>query len=63
MVCLRPFNWRKKWAKDWQEVKYCSKRCAGHRIKQKTVITTVAEKSIVLPTKQVNNRMANKTVL
>ncbi|MBL6735003.1 MAG: DUF2256 domain-containing protein [Shewanellaceae bacterium] len=28
-VCQRPFTWRKKWAKDWPQVKYCSKRCAG----------------------------------
>ena len=28
-VCQRPFSWRKKWARDWAQVKYCSKRCAG----------------------------------
>lgn len=28
-VCQRPFAWRKKWARDWETVKYCSKRCAG----------------------------------
>lgn len=28
-VCQRPFSWRKKWARDWEAVKYCSKRCAG----------------------------------
>jgi len=27
--CGRPFAWRKKWARDWAQVKYCSKRCAG----------------------------------
>ncbi|WP_207903101.1 DUF2256 domain-containing protein [Rheinheimera sp. D18] len=27
--CQRPFSWRKKWQKNWLEVKYCSKRCAG----------------------------------
>jgi hypothetical protein len=27
--CKLPFEWRKKWAKDWENVKYCSKRCAG----------------------------------
>ncbi|MBC8271113.1 MAG: DUF2256 domain-containing protein [Gammaproteobacteria bacterium] len=27
--CNRPFAWRKKWAKDWQNVKYCSKQCRG----------------------------------
>ena len=25
--CLRPFAWRKKWARDWDEVRYCSDRC------------------------------------
>ncbi|ABG38682.1 zinc finger protein [Paraglaciecola sp. T6c] len=30
-VCQRPFSWRKKWQKDWEHVKYCSKRCAGNR--------------------------------
>jgi hypothetical protein len=27
IVCNRPFTWRKKWAKNWEEVKYCSDRC------------------------------------
>ncbi|GAQ79039.1 hypothetical protein KFL_000230190 [Klebsormidium nitens] len=27
IVCNRPFNWRKKWEKCWDEVKYCSERC------------------------------------
>ena len=26
-VCQRPFSWRKKWAKVWDSVKYCSKGC------------------------------------
>jgi hypothetical protein len=26
-ACGRPFAWRKKWAKDWDRVKYCSDRC------------------------------------
>ncbi|WP_306934287.1 DUF2256 domain-containing protein [Agrobacterium larrymoorei] len=26
-VCGRPFVWRKKWAKDWDHVKFCSQRC------------------------------------
>ncbi|WP_299289302.1 DUF2256 domain-containing protein [uncultured Mucilaginibacter sp.] len=25
--CGRPFAWRKKWEKCWEEVKYCSERC------------------------------------
>ncbi len=26
-VCQRPFTWRKKWAKVWENVIYCSERC------------------------------------
>jgi len=27
VTCGLPFSWRKKWAKNWPEVKYCSERC------------------------------------
>ena len=27
--CQRPFTWRKKWEKVWDEVLYCSDRCRG----------------------------------
>lgn len=30
--CQRPMVWRKKWAKVWEEVKYCSERCRRHRL-------------------------------
>lgn len=26
-ICGRPFVWRKKWARDWERVVYCSERC------------------------------------
>ena len=26
-ACGRPFVWRKKWARDWPQVRYCSDRC------------------------------------
>ncbi len=31
--CQLPFTWRKKWERDWEQVKYCSERCrlAGRR--------------------------------
>ncbi|MGH1441669.1 MAG: DUF2256 domain-containing protein [Cellvibrionaceae bacterium] len=29
IVCQRPFTWRKKWQRDWDKVKYCSKRCSS----------------------------------
>ena len=25
--CGRPFAWRKKWERSWDEVRYCSDRC------------------------------------
>ncbi len=27
VTCGRPFVWRKKWERNWAEVKYCSDRC------------------------------------
>jgi hypothetical protein len=33
-VCVRcglEFEWRKKWAKNWNEVKYCSERCRENK--------------------------------
>ena len=33
-VCVRcglEFEWRKKWAKNWSEVKYCSDRCRENK--------------------------------
>ncbi|MBO9348480.1 DUF2256 domain-containing protein [Chloroflexus sp. MS-CIW-1] len=31
VVCHRPFEWRKKWATCWQEIRYCSERCRRAR--------------------------------
>ncbi|WP_144186423.1 DUF2256 domain-containing protein [Elioraea rosea] len=30
-VCGRPFAWRRKWAKVWEEVRYCSDACRARR--------------------------------
>ncbi|MCP4191346.1 MAG: DUF2256 domain-containing protein [Planctomycetaceae bacterium] len=27
IVCHRPFSWRRKWARCWQQVRFCSDRC------------------------------------
>ena len=27
VTCGKPFEWRKKWARDWEKVLYCSQRC------------------------------------
>jgi hypothetical protein len=31
LVCEKPFSWRKKWEKNWQEVKYCSDACRKNK--------------------------------
>ena len=33
IVCNKPFSWRKKWEKDWDEVKYCSDKCRMNKPK------------------------------
>ncbi|RMR50260.1 hypothetical protein ALP84_04752 [Pseudomonas cichorii] len=30
-TCGLPFTWRKKWARCWDEVRYCSERCRRHK--------------------------------
>ncbi|MBL7813439.1 MAG: DUF2256 domain-containing protein [Saprospiraceae bacterium] len=30
-VCKRNFQWRKKWEKVWDDVKYCSDKCRKNR--------------------------------
>jgi hypothetical protein len=33
-VCNRPFAWRKKWARVWDEVKYCSEHCRSGKMSE-----------------------------
>ncbi|TAG45828.1 MAG: DUF2256 domain-containing protein [Betaproteobacteria bacterium] len=30
-VCQRPMTWRKSWAKNWEQVKYCSDKCRANK--------------------------------
>ena len=30
-ACGRPFSWRKKWARDWDQVRFCSDACRTGR--------------------------------
>ena len=32
--CGRPFTWRKKWERDWDQVKFCSDRCRAESKKK-----------------------------
>jgi len=31
VVCGLPFEWRKKWERDWETVLYCSERCKKNK--------------------------------
>ncbi|XWN35629.1 MAG: DUF2256 domain-containing protein [Roseivirga sp.] len=31
VVCQRPFSWRKKWARAWEQVQHCSERCKRYK--------------------------------
>jgi hypothetical protein len=30
-ACGRPFAWRRKWARDWEQVRFCSEACRSGR--------------------------------
>jgi hypothetical protein len=30
-ACGRPFAWRRKWARDWESIRYCSDACRTGR--------------------------------
>jgi hypothetical protein len=32
-ACGRPFSWRKKWERCWDEVQYCSEGCKKQKPK------------------------------
>jgi hypothetical protein len=34
-VCGRTITWRKKWERDWENVRYCSERCRGRKAEAK----------------------------
>ena len=45
LVCGREMTWRKSWAKNWDEVKYCSDACrANKRAAPATGTTTTSKK-------------------
>ena len=31
VACGRPMSWRKAWARNWDEVKFCSEACRRRR--------------------------------
>jgi hypothetical protein len=37
-ACGRPFRWRKKWERCWEEVRYCSDACRSGR-REKAILS------------------------
>ena len=46
-VCQRPFTWRKKWEKDWEQVIYCSERCRRGKYRDEQIYRTIFKWMIV----------------
>lgn len=44
-ICKRPFAWRRKWARDWERVRYCSKRCQREAKRHRTTSDGSADTS------------------
>ncbi|MCS6989507.1 MAG: DUF2256 domain-containing protein [Chloroherpetonaceae bacterium] len=38
--CHRPMTWRKAWAKNWDDVKYCSERCRAEAKRKRSTQTS-----------------------
>ena len=32
IVCGRSITWRKKWERDWENIRYCSDKCRGEKL-------------------------------
>lgn len=50
--CGRSIEWRKKWARDWDQVRYCSDACRRNRLTETdqrlelAIVTMLAERPI-----------------
>ncbi len=49
LACGRPFDWRRKWAKVWDEVKFCSDRCRVDARKSASTKASVSGNPGVVP--------------
>ena len=64
--CGRPFGWRKKWAKQWDEVRYCSERCRRRRRKpvdarlEEAIASMLADRSGSLCPSEVARRVGGE---
>lgn len=37
LSCGRTIQWRKKWERDWESVKYCSKACGKRKVSEQDI--------------------------
>lgn len=37
-ACGRDFQWRKKWANNWEDVKFCSKACSNMNLESLEIL-------------------------
>ncbi|MEM7705177.1 MAG: DUF2256 and DUF3253 domain-containing protein [Pseudomonadota bacterium] len=50
-VCGRVITWRKKWARDWDQVRYCSKACSQSGLRDEdqeleaAIVTLLSERA------------------
>ncbi|OEU12880.1 hypothetical protein FRACYDRAFT_163427, partial [Fragilariopsis cylindrus CCMP1102] len=52
VVCNRPFTWRKKWEKCWDEVTTCSKSCNASRKKEQQTVHDNSDSNAEVMTKK-----------
>lgn len=45
--CGKVMVWRKSWAKNWSDIRYCSDRCRNHRTRSE-----LYERTLVISCKQ-----------
>lgn len=51
VVCNRPMTWRRKWARTWDQVKYCSNACRRNKLKTIDLPTAQSSQSRVARTR------------
>ena len=57
IVCNLPFIWRKKWGKNWANVKYCSNKCSKKKIIDNIVIVLFSDM------KKLSSKSSHKKIL
>jgi hypothetical protein len=58
-VCGRTISWRKKWARDWEQVRYCSDGCRKRAKSPASAVDANLDKAL---TSLLAERGINKTV-